>query len=60
VRLQLLMQSRGGLFHVSGLKLPVEKTLQAAQALKASEHLVVHRTDAQAIRALAGAARARA
>jgi SulP family sulfate permease len=58
VRLQLLMQSRGGLFHVSGLKLPVEKTLQAAQALKASGHLVVHRTDAQAISALAGAAHA--
>ncbi|MCD6664223.1 MAG: STAS domain-containing protein [Comamonas sp.] len=58
VRLQLLMQSRGGLFHVSGLKLPVEKTLQAAQALKASGHLVVHRTDAQAISALASAAHA--
>jgi len=55
VRLQLLTQGRGGTFHVSGLKLPVEQTLRAAQALETGRQLVVHRTDAQAIRALAGA-----
>lgn len=54
VRLQLLMESRGGVFHVSGLKLPVERSLQAAQALTAGAHLVVHRADAQAIKALTG------
>lgn len=52
IRLHLLMQSRGGVLHVSGLKLPVQQTLETAGALRASAHLLVHRTDAQAMTAL--------
>ncbi|OJU89613.1 MAG: sodium-independent anion transporter [Burkholderiales bacterium 66-5] len=52
VRLLLLMQSRGGVLHVSGLKLPVQQTLEAAGALKTNTHLLIYRTDAQAVAAL--------
>lgn len=55
IRLHLLMQGRGGVLHVSGLKLPVQQTLETAGALKAGAHLVIHRTDAQAIAALSAA-----
>ena len=52
VRLLLLMQSRSGMLHVSGLKLPVQQTLEAAGALKTNTHLSIYRTDAQAVAAL--------
>lgn len=54
VRLHLQVQGRGGVLHVSGLKLPVEKSLKAAGALTPGEHLMVHRTDAEAIQVLRG------
>ena len=52
VRLLLLMQSRGGMLHVSGLKLPVQQTLEVAGALKPNSHLSLYRTDAQAVAAV--------
>jgi len=52
VRLHHLMQTRGGVLHVSGLKLPVQHILERANALADGPHLVTYRTDAQAIAAL--------
>jgi len=52
VRLHHLMQTRGGVLHVSGLKLPVQHTLERAGALVDGPHLATYRTDAQAIAAL--------
>jgi len=52
VRLHHLMQTRGGVLHVSGLKLPVQHTLERAGALADGPHLATYRTDAQAIAAL--------
>jgi len=52
VRLHHLLQTRGGVLHVSGLKLPVQHVLERAGALVAGPHLVTYRTDVQALVAL--------
>ena len=52
IRLHLMMQSQGATLHVAGLKLPVQRTLEAAGALEPSSHLRIHRTDTQALAAL--------
>jgi len=54
VRLHHVLQTRGGVLHVSGLKLPVQQVLERAGALVAGPHLVTYRTDAQALLALRG------
>ncbi len=51
-RLEKLLCQRGIALHISGLKLPVERTLKVAGCLKAGTHLVLYRTDADAIQAL--------
>jgi len=55
VRLHRLMQTRGGVLHVSGLKLPAQHTLERAGALVDGPYLTTYRTDAQAIAALRAA-----
>ncbi len=52
VRLRSLLRQRGGCLHVSGLKLPVQRTLERAGALAPGPDLVLHRADAQALAAL--------
>lgn len=52
VRLRQLLQSHGGTLHVSGLKLPVQRTLEDAGALAKGPHLATYRTDAEALAAL--------
>ena len=52
-RLQALVELRGGLLHVSGLKLPVEQVLSRAQVLKPESRLRMYRSDAEAVQALA-------
>ncbi|WP_406625991.1 SulP family inorganic anion transporter [Acidovorax sp. SDU_ACID1] len=56
VRLHHLLQTHGGTLHVSGLKLPVQRTLESAGALAEGPHLATYRTDAEAIAALQKAA----
>lgn len=51
-RLKLLMQGRGGLLHVSGLKLPADQVLRRAGLLETGPHLAMYRTDAEALTAL--------
>jgi SulP family sulfate permease len=60
VRLHHLLQTHGGTLHVSGLKLPVQRTLESAGALAEGPHLATYRTDAEAIAALQKAAPATA
>ncbi|MCE1250301.1 MAG: STAS domain-containing protein [Comamonadaceae bacterium] len=52
VRLRSLLRQRGGCLHVSGLKLPVQRTLERAGALAPGPELALHRADAQALAAL--------
>ena len=52
-RLQALVELRGGLLHVSGLKLPVEQVLSRAQVLQPESRLRMYRSDAEAVQALA-------
>ncbi|QXL85322.1 SulP family inorganic anion transporter [Comamonas sp. NLF-1-9] len=51
-RLRLFVQGRGGCMYLSGLKLPVQQTLQAAGALEPGPHLVLCRSDAETLRHL--------
>lgn len=60
VRLHHLLQTHGGTLHVSGLKLPVQRTLESAGALAEGPHLATYRTDAEAIATLQKAAPATA
>ena len=60
VRLHHLLQTHGGTLHVSGLKLPVQRTLERAGALAEGPHLATYRTDAEAIATLQKAAPATA
>jgi len=60
VRLHHLLQTHGGTLHVSGLKLPVQRTLESAGALAEGPYLATYRTDAEAIAALQKAAPATA
>lgn len=53
MRLRALMQGLGGMLHVAGLKLPVQRTLDRAEVLKEGSDLHVYRTDGEAIAALA-------
>jgi SulP family sulfate permease len=55
MRLMAQLQQQNVGLHVSGMKLPVEKVLRAAGAL--TPHLRLHRTEAEAIRALRQLAR---
>jgi len=47
-----LLQSHGGMLHVSGIKLPVQRTLENAGALAPGPNFITYRTDAEAIAAL--------
>ena len=51
-QLLILMQTKGGTLHLSGLKLPAEKVLRQAGLLEASSGLAMYRTDAEALVAL--------
>ncbi len=51
-RLKLLVEARGGMLHVSGLKLPAEQVLRRAGLLDPAPHLAMYRTDAEAMAAL--------
>ncbi|MCW5259709.1 SulP family inorganic anion transporter [Verminephrobacter eiseniae] len=51
-QLLALMQSRGGMLHLSGLKLPVEQVLRQAGLLAPCAGLAMYRTDAEALQAL--------
>ena len=51
-QIQTLVRQRGGQLHISGLKLPVEQTLQRAGLLTEHANFRVHRTDADALLAL--------
>jgi len=47
------LRKRGVVLHISGIKLPVEKTLQRAGLLAHDDsHLRLYRTDAEALQAL--------
>ena len=48
-QLLAMMQSRGGMLHLSGLKLPAEKALRQAGLLEPSQGLALYRTDAEAL-----------
>ena len=52
-QLLVMMQTRGGTLHLSGLKLPAEKVLRQAGLLDASTGLATYRTDADALAAIA-------
>lgn len=52
MRLRALLQSHGGMLHVSGIKLPVQRTLENAGALAPGPNFITYRTDAEAIAAL--------
>ena len=52
IRLRALLQGHGGVLHVAGIKLPVQRTLESAGALAPGPHLATYRTDAEAIAAL--------
>ena len=54
VRLRTLLHQHGGVLHVSGLKLPVQQTLERAGALYPGNDLVLYRADAPALAALCG------
>lgn len=51
-RIRGLLRLRGGTLHVSGLKLPVENSLQRAGALAPGADLALYRTDGDALAAL--------
>lgn len=46
------MQARGGILHVSGMKLPVDQVLRRAGLLEPGPGLQMYRTDAEALQAL--------
>lgn len=50
--LRALMQARGGILHVSGMKLPVDQVLRRAGLLEPGPGLQMYRTDAEALQAL--------
>jgi SulP family sulfate permease len=52
LRLRAMAQGQGGTLHVAGIKLPVQRRLEAAGALMAGPNFAVYRTDAEAIAAL--------
>jgi len=52
LRLRAMAQGQGGTLHVAGIKLPVQRRLEAAGALTAGPNFAVYRTDAEAIAAL--------
>jgi len=52
IRLRALLQSHGGTLHVTGIKLPVQHTLDNAGALAPGPNFALYRTDAEAIAAL--------
>lgn len=52
MRLRALLQGRGGVLHVTGIKLPVQRTLENAGALVHGPNFITYRTDAEAIAAL--------
>jgi len=51
-RLRGLLRTRAGTLHVSGLKLPVQQTLERAGALAPGPDLALYRADVQALAAL--------
>ncbi|MEO7391823.1 MAG: SulP family inorganic anion transporter [Ramlibacter sp.] len=53
VELRRLLESRGIMLHISGLKLPVERVLRKAGALDQGALLGMYRTDAEALQAFA-------
>jgi SulP family sulfate permease len=52
VQLRTMLQDHGITLHISGIKLPVERVMEKAGALKPSIFLRVYRTDAEALEAL--------
>jgi len=46
------MQARGGILHVSGMKLPVDQVLRRAGLLEPGPALRMYRTDAEALQVL--------
>ena len=52
MKLRLLMAARGGVLHVSGMKLPVEQVLCRARGLESGSDLSMYRTDAEALLAM--------
>ena len=54
-RLQAMVELRGSLLHISGLKMPVEQVLLRAQVLRPESRLRMYRSDAEAVQALARA-----
>ncbi|HRM95413.1 MAG TPA: sodium-independent anion transporter, partial [Alicycliphilus sp.] len=52
MRLRALLQSQGGMLHVAGIKLPVQRRLESAGALVPGPNFVTYRTDADAVAAL--------
>ncbi|RYF08530.1 MAG: SulP family inorganic anion transporter [Comamonadaceae bacterium] len=52
IRLRALLMARGGVLHVSGLKLPVDQVLRRAGALEPGPGIAMYRTDAEALSAL--------
>jgi len=50
--LRALMQARGGILHVSGMKLPVDQVLRRAGLLEPGPALRMYRTDAEALQVL--------
>ncbi|QEA14206.1 SulP family inorganic anion transporter [Comamonas flocculans] len=52
MRLLLFVQGHGGTLYLSGLKLPVQQTLQAAGALEPGPHLLLCRSDGETLQRL--------
>ncbi|TXJ17610.1 MAG: SulP family inorganic anion transporter [Alicycliphilus sp.] len=52
MRLRALLQSQGGMLHVAGIKLPVQRRLESAGAMVPGPNFVTYRTDADAVAAL--------
>jgi SulP family sulfate permease len=52
VQLRAMLEQRGIMLHISGIKLPVERVLERAGALKPSLLLRMYRVDADTLEAL--------
>lgn len=52
MRLRALLQGHGGVMHVAGIKLPVQRRLESAGALVHGPNFTTYRTDAEAVAAL--------
>ena len=52
MRLRALLQSQGGMLHVAGIQLPVQRRLESAGALVPGPNFVTYRTDTDAVAAL--------